>query len=107
MAVSGENALSYRPEGGDRMRHIAKGKLHHSLFHKPFGGLILLASTVILIASPFFISATATHAASYCQVTYTITNQWPGGFGASISIQNTSSSAWTSWSLSFTFPDSN
>src|SRR5690348_9160524 len=47
----------------------------------------------------------ATHAAaSYCQVTYTITNQWPSGFGANIVIQNTSSSAWTGWSLTFAFP---
>jgi cellulose 1,4-beta-cellobiosidase len=46
------------------------------------------------------------HAASYCQVTYTVTSQWPGGFGATINIQNTSSSAWTSWSLAFTFPAS-
>jgi hypothetical protein len=49
----------------------------------------------------------ATRAASaYCQVTYTLTNQWPGGFGANIVIENTSSAAWTSWSLSFAFPAS-
>jgi cellulose 1,4-beta-cellobiosidase len=39
-------------------------------------------------------------------VTYTVTNQWPGGFGANIAIQNTSGSAWSSWSLTFTFPAS-
>jgi non-reducing end alpha-L-arabinofuranosidase len=45
-------------------------------------------------------------AAGYCQVTYTVTNQWQGGFGANIVIQNTGSSAWTSWTLTFTFPAS-
>jgi cellulose 1,4-beta-cellobiosidase len=44
------------------------------------------------------------NAASYCQVTYTVASQWTGGFGASITVQNTGSSAWTSWSLAFTFP---
>lgn len=46
------------------------------------------------------------HAAAYCQVTYTVTNQWSGGFGGTLTIQNTSSSAWSSWSLAFTFPAS-
>jgi hypothetical protein len=64
---------------------------------------------VVLSASlihTFFANASITHAASYCQVTYTITNQWTGGFGASIAVQNTSASAWTSWSLTFAFPAS-
>jgi cellulose 1,4-beta-cellobiosidase len=87
------------------MRHFAMGNLQRSRFYKPIGVLILV-STIILITSSFFISTAATRAASYCQVTYTITNQWPGGFGANIAIQNTSSSAWTNWSLTFTFPAS-
>jgi hypothetical protein len=39
-------------------------------------------------------------------VTYTVNNQWSGGFGANISITNTSSTAWNSWTLNFTFPGS-
>jgi hypothetical protein len=72
--------------------------------------LFTLALTLLLIgclAGSFLGGLKATHAAaSYCQVTYTLTNQWPGGFGANIVIQNTSTSAWTSWSLTFTFPAS-
>src|SRR5438876_1972458 len=56
------------------------------------------------LANTFFINTKLTHAASYCQVTYTVTNQWAGGFGANITVQNTSAAAWTSWSLVFTFP---
>src|SRR6476646_6849066 len=59
----------------------------------------------LAVGSTFF-TAKTTHAASYCQVTYTITNQWQGGFGTNITIQNTSSTAWTSWRLAFTFPAS-
>ena len=65
-----------------------------------------LLLTCLLIGS-FFGGLRATHAAaSYCQVTYTLTNQWQGGFGANIVIENTSSSAWTGWTLTFTFPAS-
>jgi O-glycosyl hydrolase len=38
-----------------------------------------------------------------CQVTYT-TNQWTGGFTASLTIANTGTSAISSWKLGFTFP---
>ncbi|HEY7416301.1 MAG TPA: cellulose binding domain-containing protein, partial [Ktedonobacteraceae bacterium] len=68
--------------------------------------LVLLTSVLLLILSSFFVGIRDIHAASYCQVSYTITNQWPGGFGANIVVQNTSSSAWTSWTLGFTFPAS-
>ena len=66
---------------------------------------LLVAATTILVAiSGLFVGIQQTHAAAYCQVTYTVTNQWPGGFGGSITVQNTSSTAWTSWNLAFTFP---
>ncbi|MET8131544.1 cellulose binding domain-containing protein [Streptomyces sp. NPDC005251] len=40
-----------------------------------------------------------------CTVTYRITNQWSGGFQAEVSLANTGSSAWTGWTLGWTFPD--
>jgi hypothetical protein len=39
-----------------------------------------------------------------CKVSYTVTNQWSGGFGANIAITNTGSTAWNGWTLKFTFP---
>jgi hypothetical protein len=39
-----------------------------------------------------------------CKVSYTVTNQWNGGFGANIAITNTGSTAWNGWTLKFTFP---
>jgi len=40
-----------------------------------------------------------------CSVTYKITNQWSGGFQADVALANTGSSAWSGWSLGWTFPD--
>jgi O-glycosyl hydrolase len=39
-----------------------------------------------------------------CHIAYTTNSQWPGGFTAQAVIGNTSSTAITSWTLSFTFP---
>ncbi len=70
-------------------------------------GLFILISMLIILVSGLLLGFQATHAATpYCQVTYTVSNQWTGGFGANISITNTSSSSWTSWSLAWTFPAS-
>lgn len=38
-----------------------------------------------------------------CKVTYTVTNQWPGGFQGGINITNTGSSTINGWSLQFSF----
>ncbi|MFJ6392713.1 cellulose binding domain-containing protein [Streptomyces sp. NPDC091972] len=40
-----------------------------------------------------------------CAVTYKITNQWSGGFQADVQLTNTGSSAWSGWSLGWTFAD--
>jgi hypothetical protein len=68
--------------------------------------LALLIATSLAVFSGLFVNTNVVHAASYCQVTYAVTSQWPGGFGANITIQNTSGSAWSSWSLKFAFPAS-
>lgn len=41
-----------------------------------------------------------------CSVSYTLSNQWSGGFQASLTITNTGSSALNGWSLVFSFPGS-
>ncbi|HEY0753245.1 MAG TPA: glycoside hydrolase family 6 protein [Ktedonobacteraceae bacterium] len=72
-----------------------------------FRGLILLTSLLLVIVSGLFIGVRATHAAApYCQVTYTVTNQWSGGFGATVAIQNSGTTAWSNWTLTWTFPAS-
>jgi len=39
-----------------------------------------------------------------CHVAYSTTSQWAGGFTASVTITNTSSTALSGWTLAFTFP---
>jgi hypothetical protein len=38
-----------------------------------------------------------------CSVQYAITNQWPGGFGTSVTITNTGSTAINGWTLTWSF----
>ena len=47
----------------------------------------------------------ASGGASSCHVNYSIVNSWPGGFQAAITIQNTGSTAWSGWDLTWTFAD--
>ncbi|MFH8530728.1 xyloglucanase [Streptomyces tendae] len=39
-----------------------------------------------------------------CEVTYTVTNQWSGGFQADVRLTNTGTSAWNGWTLGWSFP---
>lgn len=40
-----------------------------------------------------------------CKVHYAISNQWPGGFGATITITNAGATAINGWTLKFSFPN--
>jgi len=40
-----------------------------------------------------------------CAVHYAISNSWPGGFGASITLTNKAATAINGWTLTFTWPD--
>ncbi|SPF00163.1 cellulose binding domain-containing protein [Streptomyces sp. MA5143a] len=40
-----------------------------------------------------------------CAVTYKITNQWSGGFQADVRLANTGTSAWSGWTLNWSFPN--
>ncbi len=40
---------------------------------------------------------------NYCHIVYTIGSQWPGGFGAAITLDNTGTANWTSWTLTWSF----
>ncbi|MEO8370703.1 MAG: Ig-like domain repeat protein, partial [Candidatus Solibacter sp.] len=39
-----------------------------------------------------------------CHVVYTVTGQWPGGFGTAITIKNTGSAVIKGWNLTWTWP---
>ena len=92
----------------DLMRRFPVSRLRNFLFGNRLRTLVLTASTLILVLGGTFFGIQATHAASFCSVTYTVTSQWPGSPGGfnvqAIMITNTSGSAWSSWTLTFSFP---
>ena len=57
--------------------------------------ITVLAALLITIGAP--------DAIAQCKVVYTISSQWSGGFGAAISIQNTGTTALSSWTLTWAF----
>ncbi len=69
------------------------------------------ASTVTITGTSGSLTATTTIAltvnpstsASACTIGYTIGNQWQGGFGVAITIDNTGTTALTSWTLTWSF----
>jgi len=58
-----------------------------------------------LSANSGLVTFTTTGTGVGCSVAYTISNQWQGGFGASVRITNTSGTAVNGWTLAFAFPN--
>ncbi|MGA7830772.1 MAG: cellulose binding domain-containing protein [Terracidiphilus sp.] len=61
------------------------------------GYFAVLAALFLALAAP------SAHAQTACSVVYTISPQNSGAFGGSITINNTGTTAWTSWTLTWTF----
>jgi len=68
-------------------------------------------STVTITGTSGTLSATTTIALTVgtgtsgfaCHINYAITNQWPGGFGAAITINNTGTTSISNWTLTWAF----
>ncbi|HEU5355598.1 MAG TPA: non-reducing end alpha-L-arabinofuranosidase family hydrolase [Actinocrinis sp.] len=64
---------------------------------------VAAAAAITLAAAGLSVMAvTSAQAASGCQVSYTISSQWPGGFGANVTVINLGSPI-SSWKLSWSF----
>ncbi|MGA2889692.1 MAG: cellulose binding domain-containing protein [Terracidiphilus sp.] len=59
-------------------------------------GSLTASATIALTVNPSTPTPT-------CTIDYTISSQWQGGFGAAITINNTGTTALTSWTLTWTF----
>jgi hypothetical protein len=57
---------------------------------------------VAVVAAVGLVSATAHAAAAGCRVTYSVSSQWPGGFGAALNLTNLGDPI-TSWTLTWSF----
>jgi hypothetical protein len=64
----------------------------------------ILAAGALVVGGAVAVPVGIAHAATSCDVVYA-TNQWNGGFTASLTINNTGDPI-TSWELGFAFPDS-
>ena len=53
----------------------------------------------VLVALLFTLAVPSARATTACNVTYTISSQWGGGFGAAVAVKNTGTSAWSGWTL--------
>jgi xyloglucan-specific endo-beta-1,4-glucanase len=62
---------------------------------------VFAAATVLLVGGGI-VTAVVAHAAVGCQVTYQVANQWPGGFGANVTVRNLGDPI-NGWSLRWTF----
>ncbi|HEU5156666.1 MAG TPA: glycoside hydrolase family 6 protein [Streptosporangiaceae bacterium] len=70
---------------------------------RPFlRGLLAAGAALVLSAGVAGIAVNQANAATGCRVTYTITNQWDTGFGATLSITNLGDPL-TSWTLTWDF----
>ena len=49
-------------------------------------------------------ASAATSGATSCHVSYSVTSQWNNGFNGAFSIQNTGSTTFTSWNVTWTWP---
>jgi hypothetical protein len=63
---------------------------------------IAVAATALLSAGLTVVVATQASAATGCRVTYAVTNQWQGGFGASVTLTNLGDPL-NAWTLRWTF----
>ncbi|GIG61989.1 glucanase [Longispora fulva] len=71
---------------------------------RPRRTLVVAAALALATAGAVATLTTPSHAASAgCAVTYTVTNQWPGGFGANVAVTNLGDPLAT-WRLEFDFP---
>ncbi len=64
---------------------------------------IAAALAVATAGAGLLVAATRADAAAGCQVKYTVTNSWPGGFGAAVDITNLGDPV-NGWTLAFAFP---
>ena len=64
--------------------------------------VLSMAASAALIASAGVLTALPASAAAGCRVAYTVSSQWPGGFGANVTVTNLGDPL-TSWTLNWSY----
>ncbi|CAG0926680.1 cellulose 1,4-beta-cellobiosidase [Thermoflexales bacterium] len=76
------------------------GKRTRHLWKATWLGVILLAFAVAGA-----LPSTVAQSSVSCEATYSIVNQWPGGFQGSVLVTNTGSATINGWTITWTFPN--
>ncbi|MEV4728096.1 cellulose binding domain-containing protein, partial [Micromonospora humida] len=63
---------------------------------------VSLCAATTVVATAALVGTVPAQAAAGCRVTYTVTSQWPGGFGANVDVTNLGDPL-TGWRLTWTF----
>ncbi|MBY8850884.1 cellulose-binding domain-containing protein, partial [Saccharothrix sp. MB29] len=66
-------------------------------------GALAVTSVAALSAAGVVASTATANAAPGCRVSYSITNQWPGGFGANVQVTNLGDAISGGWTLEWDF----
>jgi len=66
------------------------------------GRLWVVAATAVVVSAYGAVTVTSAQAATGCNVTYAISSSWPGGFGASVTINNFGDAV-SSWRVTWNF----
>jgi hypothetical protein len=69
---------------------------------KSQGRWLVAAVAALALGATGVVGATAANAAAGCQVSYAVTSQWPGGFGASVTVVNLGDPV-NGWRLGWSF----
>ncbi|MBO4275968.1 cellulose-binding domain-containing protein, partial [Microbispora triticiradicis] len=73
-----------------------------TMFRRRAATMIASAAAVLAGALTWVVGASPAGAATGCAVTYRITNQWTGGFGADVTVTNLGDTI-NGWTLTWTF----
>src|SRR4051812_35107505 len=71
----------------------------HAVRHR----MVLVSAVTVGFVSGGVLVAASAYAAVGCRIDYAVTNQWQGGFGASVTINNLGDPI-NGWSLAWTYP---
>src|SRR5690242_9513588 len=63
---------------------------------------VALAAATLTTLTAGVVTAVSAQAATGCRVSYAVTNQWPGGFGANVTLTNLGDPV-SSWRLTWTW----
>ncbi|HSD85335.1 MAG TPA: cellulose-binding domain-containing protein, partial [Anaerolineae bacterium] len=67
--------------------------------------LIWLGAILLAFAVAGALPSTVAQSSVSCTATYSVVNQWPGGFQGSVLVTNTGSAALNGWTITWTFPN--